>query len=152
MNAAALSRMDTVGVQVTVPEDFSISLAQQAPQNTGFLTGGLVGAWIEKGTQISADSATAKKLKPHLESINCQEILSQRLLEKLQTSGRFRSVVKVSAAANATAPVDGVLALRIEHWGLRTGMATNNIHLAQVALDARVILSQGKGTDRKSVV
>src|ERR1051325_3505636 len=28
MNAAALSRMDTVGVQVTVPEDFSISLAQ----------------------------------------------------------------------------------------------------------------------------
>jgi hypothetical protein len=81
-----------------------------------------------------------------LESISCQEILSQRLLEKLQTSGRFRSVVKVSAGANATAPVDGVLALRIEHWGLRTGMATNNIHLAQVALDARVILSQGKGT------
>lgn len=146
MNADALSRIDSIGVQVTVAEDFSVFLAQQAPQNTGFLAGGIVGAWIEKGTQVSADSNVAKKLRPQLEGINYQRMLSDRLMQNLQTSGRFRSVIAVSTNLSPAPPVDAILALRINHWGLRTGMGTNYIRRAQPALDARVILSQAKGS------
>lgn len=126
-------------------EDFSVFLAQQAPQNTGVLAGGLVGGWIEKGTQMSADADTAKKLRPRLQDLNLQKTTTDRLREQLLSSGRFRSVVDLSANSAPPAPVDAILALRVNHWGLRTGMGSNYIRRAQAALDARVVLSVAKG-------
>jgi hypothetical protein len=137
LTADALKRINAIGVQVTVPNDFSVVLQKDKMVNAGFLAGGVTGALIEHGINASADARTASKLRPFLGDLNCKKTLQNGLVERLKNTGLFKSVSDMPASP----PVDGILTLNVKSWGLRTGMGHDSTQNAQPALEIHVLLS-----------
>ena len=111
LNPTALSQIKTLGVQVIVMEEFTVVLQQEGMLDAGFLAGGVIGTAIQSGMQKGADSSTTQKLQPMLSGLNCHNILSSRIVDGLQRSGRFNTISDLSTPPATTSTIDGVLVL-----------------------------------------
>ena len=131
-----LSQIKKIGIKVEIKEKFSVILNQLGTQDAGFIAGGLLGAAIQKGIQKGVDSNLTNDLKPMLGDFDCKRILTSMMVQGLQRSGRFDSVIDISEHPEDASSVDGLLILDIVTWGLRPGMSKDPADKGMAAYSA----------------
>jgi hypothetical protein len=154
MYPGALSKIDTLEVQVRVDADFSVVLAGQEINAIDYLlipfSSGVVGVTGEAAlhsVRSAKDAERAKEIRGTIADIKPQSLAQNALVEGLKTSHRFKSVTAAfewdQQPHNNAA---GVLRVRIENWGLYASKSDDrSLQKVEVAINASASLFGGDG-------
>lgn len=129
LNQQKLSAVKTLAIAVKTNESFGVYFDRDRLSNTGTAVGAvaggaigaLVGASLEAGARMAADSVRTEKLRPQARDVDPTKLLAERLREQCLNRKLFSSVEVVppgSAASLKSKNVDGYLVLTVDRWGM----------------------------------
>ncbi len=137
VDRSSLTKLQRVGITITVDEDFSVRISREKKTNIGAAFGALLGAGIEAAARSNTDAQYAERLKPMLGAYDPAKLLAEGLLQQFERDQVFPTVVSVPAEEkNAVRGrgLDAVLAITLKQWGLRVCHGSNTEEKVQAGL------------------